>query len=91
MSEWRELYCRSDEELLSSHIEIYESIDLIIRSEDLVDDVIRELDACISWLEFHEKGYIETALSARCLKMFILTKRRESIIKTLKDWQTCPE
>ena len=85
MSDWRELYNRTDEELISSHIEIYENIDLIIRSEDLVDDVIRELDACIAYSKSPTSA---AQLSAEMLKMHILTKRRESVIETFKYWAT---
>ena len=77
MSEWRELYNISDEEILSSHVEIYKMTNFIICGDFLLDVVIRELDACISFGKCHKS---EVQLSAEMLKMHLLNKRRKYVI-----------
>ena len=83
MSDWEKLYLRTGKYLLDCHSEIYENFELIIRSDDLVDDVIRELDAHIAACDCE---YDEPARSAVHLKAFILTKRRQATVKNMEKW-----
>ena len=85
MSDYRDFIFKKTEYFLECHAEIYENVELIIRSDDVVDDVIRELDSHIA-LCAHEMVSLNVALSADYLKAFILTKRRKATIENMKKW-----